>query len=133
MPWSGVALLSLAFRRSLAPVLLTLVFGVLGMSGAQPPASATGIGFLGTATASNPQFQAFRRGLRDLGWIEGQNLVIESRSEGALAAELVRRKVAVIVTGALGVQIAKSCRNRRSWASRVLAMPGCWHGTPLRS
>jgi putative ABC transport system substrate-binding protein len=48
--------------------------------------------------------EAFRRGLRDLGWIEGQNIVIEHRwSEGRfdrlndLAEELVRLKVDVIV------------------------------------
>ena len=48
----------------------------------------------------------FRQGLRDLGYVEGQNLVIEERyAEGraeqlpALAAELVRLKVDVIVAG----------------------------------
>ncbi len=93
-------------RRSLVLALLTVVFGVPGASDAQPPASGARVGFLG-ATESNRQFEALRQGLRDLGWIEGQNLVIESRS-GALAAELVRRKVDVIVAGALGVQAAKS-------------------------
>src|SRR5262245_66559783 len=49
--------------------------------------------------------EAFSRRLRELGWVEGQNLIIESLSaEGNvarmpdLAAELVRRKVDVIVT-----------------------------------
>ena len=53
-----------------------------------------------------PFFQAFRRGLRDLGWIEGQNITIEWRfAEGRyerlpdLAAELVRLKVDLIVAG----------------------------------
>ena len=48
----------------------------------------------------------FRQGLRDLAYVEGQNLVIESRyAEGRaeqlpdLAAELVRLKVDVIVAG----------------------------------
>ena len=51
--------------------------------------------------------EAFRRGLRDIGYVEGQNIVLELRSaEGkpdrfpALAAELVALKVDVIVAGA---------------------------------
>ena len=52
------------------------------------------------------RIEAFRQGLRDLGYVEGKNIIIEWRSaEGALdhlpalAAELVRLKVDVIVTG----------------------------------
>ena len=54
----------------------------------------------------NPSEEAFRQGLHDLGYVEGQNLVIESRyAEGSLerlpdlAAELIRLKVEVIVAG----------------------------------
>jgi putative ABC transport system substrate-binding protein len=65
------------------------------------------IGFLGVATraAWGPRLDAFRAGLRDLGYVEGKNLTIEFRfAEGqydrlpALAAELVRLKVDIIVT-----------------------------------
>ncbi len=65
------------------------------------------IGFLGVAnpTAWAPRIDAFRAGLRDLGYVEGKNIVIEFRfAEGQydrlplLAAELVRLKVDVIVT-----------------------------------
>ena len=65
------------------------------------------IGFLSSFSASNAAGweQAFRQGLRDLGWTEGKNISIEYRySEGKgerlpeLAAELVRLKVDVIVT-----------------------------------
>jgi len=52
----------------------------------------------------SPRLDAFRQGLRELGWVEGQNLVIDYRSaEGKLdrlpdlAAELVRLKVDIIV------------------------------------
>ncbi len=65
------------------------------------------IGYLssGSATTSNPHVtEAFRQGLHELGWVEGQNVVIEYRwAEGRLdrlpdlAAELVRLKVDVIV------------------------------------
>jgi putative ABC transport system substrate-binding protein len=76
---------------------------------AQPPAKIPRVGFLSPSSVSDPRtsryFQAFRQGLRDAGWAEGQNIVIESRwAEGkynrlpALAAELVRLEVAVIVT-----------------------------------
>jgi putative ABC transport system substrate-binding protein len=65
------------------------------------------IGFLSSFSTSNTVGweQAFRQGLRDLGWTEGKNISIEYRySEGKgerlpeLAAELVRLKVNVIVT-----------------------------------
>ena len=63
------------------------------------------IGFLSNANPSSgaAQLEAFRRGLRELGWIEGQNLAIEYRwAEGlpdrlpGLVAGLVRAKVDVI-------------------------------------
>ncbi len=64
----------------------------------------------------NPLLDAFRGGLRDLGYVEGQNIVIAYRwSEGRderfsdLAADLVRLNVAVIVTsGTLAVRAAKA-------------------------
>ena len=70
---------------------------------AQPAAKTVRIGYL--TTNPTPHFQeAFRQGLRDLGYVEGRNLVIEYRSaEGnldrfpALAAELVTLKVEVIL------------------------------------
>ncbi len=59
----------------------------------------------GSPTEPNPNLEAFRQGLRDLGYVEGQNLVIEYRYAedrddrlADLAAELVRLKVDVIVT-----------------------------------
>jgi putative ABC transport system substrate-binding protein len=58
----------------------------------------------GSPTEPNPNLEAFRQGLRELGYVEGQNLVIESRyAEGSperlrdLALELVQRKMDVIV------------------------------------
>jgi putative ABC transport system substrate-binding protein len=65
------------------------------------------IGFLSAArsASSSARADAFRQGLRELGYVEGKNIVIEWRYvEGkpelihALAAELVRLKVDVIVT-----------------------------------
>ena len=63
------------------------------------------IGFLSTATRTNARFAPFHQSLKEAGFVEGQNLTIEYRSaEGhydrlpALAADLVRRRVTVIVT-----------------------------------
>jgi putative ABC transport system substrate-binding protein len=62
------------------------------------------IAYLGTRTPSDFGLTAFRQGLRELGWVEGQNLVIEYRfADGrldrlpALAAELARLKVDILV------------------------------------
>jgi putative ABC transport system substrate-binding protein len=80
---------------------------VAPFAAAQQAAKIARIGFLTLNLGANPHLrEAFRQGLRDLGYIEGRNVVIEYRSaEGkserlpALAAELVALKVDVIVTG----------------------------------
>jgi putative ABC transport system substrate-binding protein len=84
---------------------------------AQRVAKVPRIGLLGAASASGygSQLEAFRQGLRDLGYVEGKNIIIEYRwAEGrydrlsALAAELVGLKVDVILThGTPGTQAAK--------------------------
>jgi len=74
---------------------------------AQQAGKIARIGYLGTSLAANPHLhEALRQGLRDFGYVEGRNVVIEYRSaEGkaerlpALAAELVALKVDVIVAG----------------------------------
>ena len=75
---------------------------------AQQPTKVYRIGRLnpGPPIEPNPGLEAFRQGLRDLGYVEGQNLVIEDHhTEGNqerlrdLATELVRLKVDVIVAG----------------------------------
>ena len=74
---------------------------------AQQAGKVPRIGFLGTGSLSDtsPQLDAFRQGLREFGWVERQNIVIDYRSaEGRLdrlpdlAAELVQLKVDIIVT-----------------------------------
>jgi putative ABC transport system substrate-binding protein len=78
-------------------------------AGAQQPARIPRIGILIAAPASvqSTQVEAFRRRLRELGYVEGQNIFIEYRyAEGKLerlpdlAADLVRLKVDVIVASA---------------------------------
>jgi len=74
---------------------------------AQQPTKIPRIGYLSVSSpsANVGRIEAFRQGLRELGYVEGKNIVIEWRyAEGkfdrlpALAAELVRLKVEVIVT-----------------------------------
>lgn len=86
---------------------------------AQQPAKIPRIGFIGLASASAPanvtRLEGLRTGLRELGYTEGKNIVIEYRwAEGkyerlrGLAEELVRLKVDVLVTqGTDGTRAAK--------------------------
>ena len=79
---------------------------------AQQPAKLPRIGYLDAASISSEaaRNRAFRQGLGELGYVEGKNIVIEWRSAEekpdllpALAAELVRLKVDVIVTSGSSV------------------------------
>jgi len=99
-PLRKTALASILFAGALLAIAVTVE--------AQQPGKIPRIGFL-TATSLSAvaaRTEAFRQGLRELGYIEGKNIVIEWRwAEGKterlhdLAAELVRLKVDVIVTG----------------------------------
>jgi putative tryptophan/tyrosine transport system substrate-binding protein len=75
---------------------------------AQPAAKVPRIGYLSINLTAGPpnQHEAFRQGLRDLGYVEGRDIVIEYRDAGgkverlpALAAELVALKVDIIMAG----------------------------------
>ena len=84
-----------------------MMLAVAVLAQAQQPARIPRIGILSPASASffSARVEAFRQRLRELGYVEGKNIVIEYRyAEGKrerlpdLAAELVRLKVDVIVT-----------------------------------
>lgn len=95
--------------RGLIPFALTsLLFGSDSVD-AQQTSKTPRIGYLGAVPLSSIQgrIEAFRQGLRDLGYIEGKNILIEWRSSdgkverlGAIADELVRLKVNIIVATA---------------------------------
>jgi putative tryptophan/tyrosine transport system substrate-binding protein len=79
----------------------------VSITDAKQPQKPFRLGYIATvgADAGNPNFQAFRRGLRDLGYAEGKNILIEHRSvEGrtdripSLVNEMVQLKVDVIVS-----------------------------------
>jgi len=87
--------------------LCTVLFALCVSAHAQQPTKIPRIGLLFTATpsAAAARIEAFRQGFRELGYVEGKNILIEQRyAEGQLnhmnelAAELVRLKVDVIVT-----------------------------------
>jgi hypothetical protein len=74
---------------------------------AQPPKKISHVGYLAavSAAADAPRLEAFRQGLRELGYLEGQNVLIEYRHEAGgferlpeHAAELVGHKPDVLVT-----------------------------------
>src|SRR5215468_10991532 len=99
----------LALSLTLAPL----------VAGAQQAGKVPRIGFLGVSSPSDrpPLLEAFRQRLRELGWVEGQNIVIDYRYAQDrvdrlpdLAAELVRLKVDLIVASA-GTQAAMAAKN----------------------
>jgi putative ABC transport system substrate-binding protein len=103
-------------KKGFCLALCAMLFALCFAAQAQQPTKAARIGYLvGPSTASSARYEAFRQGLRDLGYVEGKNVVIEWRSsEGnrdrqrVLVAELVRLKVDVIVAvGAGDISIAK--------------------------
>ncbi len=89
-------------------LLVTIFLATVSLAEAQQAKKVPRIGFLfaGDPSAVVGRIEAFRQGLRERGYVEGKNIVIEYRyGEGKLdrvpplAAELVRLKVDVIVTG----------------------------------
>ena len=99
---------------ALLPFVLALLV-VLPVAQAQQAKKVAHVGYLAavSAAADAPRAEAFRQGLRDLGYIEGQNITIEYRYEARtferlpeLAAELVRLKIDVLVTVTTNAAIA---------------------------
>jgi putative tryptophan/tyrosine transport system substrate-binding protein len=102
---------------------------------AQQAAKTARIGYLSINLTANPRgLEAFRQGLRDRGYVEGRNVVIEYRdAEGklerlpALAADLVALRLDVIVpNGAAATQAA-------SHATKTIAVVGVAMGDPVGS
>jgi putative ABC transport system substrate-binding protein len=109
---------------------LVMVGGSLSAE-AQRRAEIARIGRLSpiSASADAPVLEGLRQGLRDLGWVEGQNFAIENRfAEGnvrrlaELVAELVRLKVDVIVTGS--APAAAAAKNATATIPIVMVMTG---------
>src|SRR5215470_10400126 len=105
-PLRKTALGSILFAGALLAVAVTVE--------AQQAKKIPQIGLLSTlsAAAVSDRIEAFRQGLHELGYVEGENILIEWRGAGlvsALAEELVRLKVDIIVTvGSGGTRAAKA-------------------------
>src|SRR5262249_6200260 len=107
--------------------IVTLLLSLLAVphaAVAQPAGKVWRLGFLVAGVGRIPE--AFRQGLRDLGYVEGQNIAIEYRYADNqldrlpdLAAELVRLPVDVIVTG--GENAARAARQVTSTIPIVVA------------
>jgi ABC-type uncharacterized transport system substrate-binding protein len=100
-------------RVSVIALLALVLLAVPLAAEAQPPAKIARIGYLESGAPGTPLVEAFRQGLRDLGWIEGQSIAVEVRAaEGKydrlpeLAAELVRLKVDVIFASSTPAALA---------------------------
>jgi putative tryptophan/tyrosine transport system substrate-binding protein len=112
---------------------LTILAAPLAAEG-QPAGKVHRIGYLsgGSGTASPHFLEAFRQGLREFGWVEGQNIVIEGRwAEGRLdrlpdlAAEMVRLNVDVIAAGPAPAVVAA----KRATGTTPIVMTGA--GDPV--
>jgi putative tryptophan/tyrosine transport system substrate-binding protein len=108
-----------------------LVLAPLGTAAAQPREKVPRVGYLTAGSHADQgrqrRFEAFRQGLRELGYAEGQNIAIESRwAEGkddrypTLAADLVRLKVDVIV--AVGGAASKAAQQATSTIPIVMSL-----------
>jgi len=93
--------------RVLSILFVVVLLAVAVIAGAQQPQKIPRIGFLGSSSPSaiSTRVEGFRQGLRENGYVEGQNIAIEYRwAEGKLdrlpklAADLVSHKVDIIVT-----------------------------------
>ena len=108
-------------------IVLAILFAPLAAY-AQQAGTVTRIGYL-SLFEPRPLDDVFKQGMGDLGWVEGQNLVIEYRSAGRdlqrlkpLAEELVRLRVALIVT--VTGRAALVAKEVTSSVPIVMASPG---------
>jgi len=118
MDWCGRAFLKLTLAHLTTAMVLLLTLQA-GVAVAQPASKVPRIGYISPGSPSNQarvaRLEAFRQGLREHGYVDGQSVVVDVRwaqgsydRYGELAAELVRLKVDVLVTvGAAGSQAAK--------------------------
>ena len=93
-------------RKTLAACLCALLLAASVPLQAQQPKSLPRVGYLAavSASADAPRLEAFRQGLRELGYIEGKNIFIDYRHQSGsferlpdLAAELIALKIDVLV------------------------------------
>ena len=118
-----------AFRLPVAMSLAFALFAMLLPADAQQATKVPRVGLLRLGSPPDPYVDAFRRGLRDRGYVEGQTIALEYRwAEGKsgflprLAAELVQLKVDVIVTQ--GEEATRAVKEATSTIPIVMASSG---------
>ena len=83
-------------------IVVLIVVALCTPAEAQQPKKIPRVGYLGFGNVNPARFDAFRQGMQDLGYVDGKTVIIERRGGNRLAelaAELVRLKVDIIVTG----------------------------------
>jgi len=109
-------------------LVVLIVVALCTLAQAQQPTKIPRIGYLGatSVSATSDRTEPFRQGLRDLGYVEGKNIVIEWRcAEGKLdrlpapAAELVRLKVDLIVSA--GPAVTRAAKQATATIPIVMA------------
>ena len=115
------------FRRIVVGLLITVFLSTVAQ--AQQPDKVPRIGYLSLRQGIEPREEAFQKGLRELGYVEGKNIVIEWRfAQGRanllpqLAAELVQLKPDVIV--AAGTQAVRTVKQITSTIPVVIGQVG---------
>ena len=117
-------------RKLVGLVTLAFTFALTGAVGAQPT-NIPRIAYLGATslTANAARVEAFRQGLRELGYVEGKNIVIELRSaEGeqgrlpALVAEIIRLKFDIIVSA--GPSVTRAAKQATTTIPIVMGNDG---------
>ena len=114
-------------RAGVSIILVAVVLLALGViAEAQQPKKVYRIGYLTQRVGIAPQDEAFRKGLRELGYTEGQNIVIEwrfTKGKNSLfpefASELVRLQVDCIV--AVGVEATRAAKQATGTIPIVMA------------
>jgi putative ABC transport system substrate-binding protein len=118
-------------RRTAIQRLASLFLTSASLARAQQPGKIFRIGMLRGGSPPDPFVEVFRQGLRDLGYVEGKNILIEYRyAEGKsdrlanLAAELVRIKSDIIVTADTPpIRAAKNATSKIPIVMAVVADP----------
>ena len=124
---------TMATQRSKASLLAVLMLCAVGcISHAQAAATASKVPRVGVINEQGPKapsIDAFRRGLRELGYVEGQNIVLEYRhAQGKLdqipgfVTELLRINIDVLVVG--GTVAARAAREQTATVPIVFSMVG---------
>ena len=85
-----------------------MVFALCVSAGAQLPGKIPTIGFMRGGSPTDPEVEAFRQGLRELGYVEGKNIIIEVRNTDGRTDQF---------SGARGgASASEGRRNRHGWS-----------------